>query len=154
MQGRHSRWWLCICRRANLLLFFLPLGRVAALFLKSSLESFGYCPPCFFGNEALIVFLKYHFWGRMVERGACRGSEQSSAPSPHENRFYFDSWAKPSMIMVILYFSTAYNETLKGISFFRACLHMSLFIIASKETAEVQTQLFSISLANIMLLQH
>lgn len=43
--------------------------------------------------------------------------------------------------------STAYSKTLKGIPFFQACLHTSLFIRASKEAAEVQTQLFSMSLA-------
>lgn len=61
------------------------------------------------------------------------------------------TWAEHALIKVILYFSTAYSKTLRGI---RACLHMSLFIIASKETAKLQTQLFSISLADIMLLQH
>lgn len=56
------------------------------------------------------------------------------------------------MIQVALYFGTAQSQTLTGISFLQACLHMSLFIKASREAAELQSQLFPISVANITLL--
>lgn len=69
----------------------------------------------------------------------------------HEGR---DVFPNPCVIQAALYLGPAQRQTLTGISLFQACLHTSLSIKASKGAAELQRQLFPVSVADIVLLQH